>query len=214
MNTYVENIENPIWLQQLKLNAQKAGINIYFIPEIEIDYTKSHKDAAKEGGPYTPDSYNIFELGNKYSLSSERKVIKESIILLNGTAGGDYKNFVEWGLLNGLRKTIPHVPFAIGKYYPKLYKQLGINFMCILENMIESYPETIDLLTETRDELNSPGIIKWISVVETTGCMYGNIQVACSVVWDNFTPCCSTIKEQTERCCNDYQWLAFLAPEL
>lgn len=121
------------WFEKLQVTANAMGARVHLITKLVVDYKQSHNDAAMAGGPQTPSNYNVLKVADKYQ-PSENKEITETIILLNWPkGGGSYQKAVEWGLQNGLRKTTPHVPFAIGKQFPKLNYDLGPNPMYVVE---------------------------------------------------------------------------------
>jgi hypothetical protein len=91
------------------------------------------------GGPQTPVNYNVLKVAYKYQ--PKNKVTEETIILFNWiNGGGSYSKAIEWGLSNGLLKTIPHVPFAIGEQFPNLNYILGPNPMYVVETTGCSFP--------------------------------------------------------------------------
>lgn len=121
------------WFIQLQAEAKKIGAQIHVIHNLRVDYTRGHNEAAMAGGPQTDSSYNVLKVADKYQ-PSENKLTAETIVLLNyPKGGGNYGKTVEWGLSNGLRKTTPHVPFAIGEELPKLNYDLGPNPMYVVE---------------------------------------------------------------------------------
>lgn len=134
-----EKLEN--FFQSLQLNnfeilqksAKKIGARLHLIQKLVVDYSIPHNDAAMAGGPQTGSDYNVLKVADKYQSSGNKKTT-ETIILFNWPKGGDsYQNAVEWGIANGLRKTTPHVSFAIGEQFPKLNYDLGPNPMYVVE---------------------------------------------------------------------------------
>ncbi|MFA6392930.1 MAG: hypothetical protein WCW54_02510 [Candidatus Paceibacterota bacterium] len=120
------------WFEKLQVEAQKIGARVSLL-KLKVDYTKSHNESAMAGGPQTDSSYNVLKVGDKYQ-PSENKVVEEVIVLLNyPQGGGNYQKTVEWGISNGLSKTTPHVPFAIGEQFSKLNYTLGPNPMYVVE---------------------------------------------------------------------------------
>lgn len=126
------NTDNAAWFETLKASAEKIGARVHMMI-IDVDYSKSHNDAALAGGPQTPSNYNVLKVADKYA-PSEKGIVKETVILLNyPKGGGNYSKTVQWGLENGLRKTTPHVPFAVGENKPRLNYELGPNPMYAVE---------------------------------------------------------------------------------
>ncbi len=120
------------WFEKLQAEAQKIGARVHLI-RLKVDYTKPHNESAMAGGPQTGSNYNVLKVADKYQ-PSENKVTEETIILFNWINGsGSYSKAIEWGLSNGLLKTTPHVPFAIGEQFPNLNYELGPNPMYVVE---------------------------------------------------------------------------------
>jgi hypothetical protein len=120
------------FLKKLQTSAEKIGARVHMMI-IDVDYSKPHNDAALAGGPQTPSNYNVLKVADKYT-PSEKGIVKETVILLNyPKGGGNYGKTVQWGLENGLRKTTPHVPFAVGENKPRLNYELGPNPMYVVE---------------------------------------------------------------------------------
>ena len=120
------------WFEKLQIEASKIGARVHLV-RIKVDYTKSHNEAALAGGPQTGSDYNVLKVGDKYQ-PSENKMTDEAIVLFNWIkGGGSYQKAVEWGLSNGLSKTTPHIPFAIGEQFPNLNYTLGPNPMYVVE---------------------------------------------------------------------------------
>lgn len=123
---------NGEWVEVLKAQAEKIGGQIHIIPQLKVNYARPHNEAAMAGGPQTGSDYNVLKVADKYQPEGEE--VTEFIILFNFKNGnGSYKKAVEWGLENGLRKTTPHVPFAVGEQFPKLNYELGSNPMYVVE---------------------------------------------------------------------------------
>jgi hypothetical protein len=126
------NTDNAAWFEKLKASAEKIGARVHMMI-IDVDYSKSHNEAAMAGGPQTPSNYNVLKVADNYA-PSEKGIVKETVILLNYPKGsGNYDKTVQWGLENGLRKTAPHVPFAVGEQKPNLNYELGPNPMYVVE---------------------------------------------------------------------------------
>lgn len=120
------------WFEKLQAEAQKIGARVHLI-RLKVDYTKPHNESAMAGGPQTPANYNVLKVADKYQ-PSENEVTEETIILFNWiNGGGSYSKAINWGLSNGLLKTTPHVPFAIGEQFPNLNYTLGLNPMYVVE---------------------------------------------------------------------------------
>lgn len=129
----------PEWFRELQKNAEDIGARVHFIPKLVIDYTKPYNESAIEGGPDTPSNYNVLKIDDKYFIS-ENEVKKEIIVLFNWiNLGESYSKAIRWGLSHNLRKTTPHVPFAIGKYFPRINQELKSNLIYILETTGCSY---------------------------------------------------------------------------
>lgn len=121
------------WFLKLQTSAEKVGARVYLIPKLVVDYTKSHNESAMAGGPDTPSNYNVLKFGDKYP-SIENKVMEEAIVLFNWPkGGGSYQKAIEWGLSNGLQRTVPREVFAVGKQLPNLNYELGQNPMYVVE---------------------------------------------------------------------------------
>jgi hypothetical protein len=126
------NTDNAAWFEKLKASAEKIGARVHMMI-IDVDYSKSHNEAAMAGGPQTPSNYNVLKVADKYT-SSEKGIVKETVILFNWPKGGEsYAKAVKWGLENGLGLTTPHVPFAVGENHPRLNYDLGPNPMYVAE---------------------------------------------------------------------------------
>ena len=124
--------DNAAWFEKLKASAEKIGARIHMLI-IDVDYSKSHNEAAMAGGPQTPSKYNALKVSDKYA-PLEKGIVRETVILLNyPKGGGNYGKTVQWGLENGLRKTTPHVPFAVGENKPRLNYEIGPNPMYVVE---------------------------------------------------------------------------------
>ncbi len=130
---FFSDLNTDNWFIQLQAEAKKIGAQLYLIPMIKVNYARPHKEAAMAGGPQTGNFYNVLKVADKYQ-PSEDKLTAETIVLLNyPKGGGNYDKTVKWGLSNGLRKTTPHVPFAIGEELPTLNYDLGPNPMYVVE---------------------------------------------------------------------------------
>ncbi|MFA7285984.1 MAG: hypothetical protein WC011_04055 [Candidatus Paceibacterota bacterium] len=123
---------NQVWFDNLQKSVEKIGARLHLIENLVVDYSIPHNQAAMSGGPQTGSDYNVLKVTDLYQ--SEKKVVTETIVLLNyPKGGGNYSNTVAWGMKNGLVKTTPHVPFAIGENFPKLNYDLGSNPMYVVE---------------------------------------------------------------------------------
>lgn len=126
-------LENLDWFEKLQIEAEKIDARLYLIPKLRVDYSKTHKEAAMTGGPQTGSDWNVLKVGDKYILPTNTTV-DEVIILLNyPKGGGDYIKTGNWGIKNGLEKSVPHEVFAIGEQFPKLNYTLGPNPMYVVE---------------------------------------------------------------------------------
>ncbi|MEA3399455.1 MAG: hypothetical protein U9R00_03025 [Patescibacteria group bacterium] len=144
---FMELNEDNKWFEKLQANAQEIGARVHLIPKLIVDYAKSHNELAMAGGPQTGSGYNVLKVGDKYP-SIGNKVVEEVIILFNWPKdGGSYQKAVEWGLSNGLQKTVPKEAFTIGQQFPKLNYELGPNPMYVAETTGCSFggdPDTCD----------------------------------------------------------------------
>ena len=130
---FEEIMNGDDWFQKLEASAKAIGARVYLIPKLVVDYTKPHNESAMAGGPQTPSNYNVLKVADKYQ-PSENKVTEETIVLFNWEkGGGSYPKAIEWGLSNGLLRTTPHVPFAVGEQKPNLNYELGPNPMYVVE---------------------------------------------------------------------------------
>lgn len=126
------DISTTAWFEDLKARTEKIGARVHMMV-IDVDYSKPHKEAAMTGGPQAPSSPSVLEVADEYVLL-EKGIVRETVILLNWPNGdGSYAKAVRWGLKNHLRKTTPHVLFAVGALHPRLNCELGQNPMCMAE---------------------------------------------------------------------------------
>lgn len=129
---FFEDLNTEKWFEKLQAEAKKIGARVHLIQNLEVDYAKSHSDAAMAGGPQTESSHNVLEVGDLYQ--TEKKKVIETAVLFNWLdGGGSYEKAVQWGLANALRKTTPHVPFTVGEKFPRLNYNLGPNPMFVVE---------------------------------------------------------------------------------
>jgi len=134
LNNFFEDLKsiNP-WFEKLKAEAQKIGARVRLIKDLSVDYTKPHNDAAMAGGPETGSDCDVLKVGDFYQ--TENKIINEMIVLLSWptNGGGSLRKAIGWGLSNGLLRTTPHVPFAIGEQMHGLNYHLKINPIYVVE---------------------------------------------------------------------------------
>jgi len=149
------------WFEKLQIEANKISARVYLIPKLTVNYTKSHNESAIAGGPQTGSDYNVLKVADKYQ-PSENKVVEEVIVLLNyPQGGGNYQKTVEWGLSNGLSKTTPHVPFAIGEQFSKLNHTLGPNPMYVVETTGCSFYGSADACYVYWDDAGRKSCLDW-----------------------------------------------------
>lgn len=130
--------DNLDWFPELLVEAGKIGACVHVVT-VMVDYTKSHYDAAMAGGPQTPSDYNVLKVGDKYDLP-ETGTIEEIIILLRCFNNRlKYHEIVEWGIKNGLNKTVPHEIFAIGEGSTRYNYELGLYPIRVVETTGCSY---------------------------------------------------------------------------
>lgn len=123
---------NP-WFEKIQKEAEKIGAKVFLIEKLPVNYGRSHNEAALAGRPQTPGNYNVLKVGDRYTLP-ESTLVHETVVMLNyPQGGGNYEKTVEWGIKQGLRKSNPHVSFAVGEVYPKLNYELGPNPMYAVE---------------------------------------------------------------------------------
>ncbi|MBK5215256.1 MAG: hypothetical protein JJE53_00385 [Candidatus Pacebacteria bacterium] len=130
---FCDEIKNGYnWFNELQIEANKIGARVHLI-ELKVDYTRSYKEAAMAGGPQTDLDHKALKVADLYQ-SRENKITDEVIVLFKWINGkGSYPEACDWGKQNGLLKTTPHVPFAIGEQFPKLNMELGASSMYVVE---------------------------------------------------------------------------------
>lgn len=126
-------LDNYNWFIKLQAEAEKVGGRVHLISNLVVDYSRPHNKAAMAGGPQTGPNSNVLKVDYKYEPLDRKKVTKTILLFNWPTPYGSYKKAVKWGLSNGLHKTTPHVPFAIGEQFPKLNYELGPNPMYVVE---------------------------------------------------------------------------------
>ncbi len=120
------------WIETLKAEAEKVGARIHIL-NLAVDWDRSHNEAAMAGGPQTKASHNVLKVDGSY-LSVRCGKIAETFVLVNWLQDGQsYSEAVEWGLTQGLQKTLPRESFAVGEQCPNLNYELEEDPMCVVE---------------------------------------------------------------------------------
>jgi hypothetical protein len=127
-----ELADSDHWSENLHRKAKESNFKLHIVKDFVVNYSKEHNIAALEGGPQTPLSNSVFEVGSRYILSTNRKKL-QTIVLLNSTKATSYDAILKWALKNNLQRTLPHVPFGLGEKYPSLNYDLGFKSMYIVE---------------------------------------------------------------------------------
>lgn len=99
--------------------------------KVAVNYGEDWQEAVNAAGPNTPGTYNIRKVGNLYPGRKE-KLEKELILVNFGSAGIDWDEALRWGQSMGLAKTEPREVFVLGKTFPTLHRELGINPMYVV----------------------------------------------------------------------------------
>lgn len=146
-------MENTQWFQNLQESAEVIGGQVYLISNLVVDYTRPLKEAAMAGGPQTPSDSGVLNWADNYQLFGNKA--EETIVLFSWKnsykkeegdpvfrSRGNYQEAVEWGLLNGLLKTTPHVPFAIGEQMKNFDYKLGFKSMNVVETTGCTFEDT------------------------------------------------------------------------
>jgi hypothetical protein len=122
-------------IKKLRISANTVGGRIHVV-NLEVDYTRTHREAVLSGGPQTEKNHHIFYVGNEYhNRSSHQKGMMKTVVILFNFSNSEkgFKEAIDWGISNGLLKTTPHVVFAMGEKRSKLNYILGPNPMRVIE---------------------------------------------------------------------------------
>ena len=130
----------------IALDAAKSGSRLKLIPpinvpnnwggrihvvEVEVDESRLWSDAVMAAGPNTPSYYNVHKVADHYPPTGKgRHKVKMVLVSLEG--GGDFAKAVAWAEQYDLKRTTPRQVFAIGKNFPKLHQELGMDPMYVV----------------------------------------------------------------------------------
>ncbi|MDD3531037.1 MAG: hypothetical protein PHV99_00355 [Candidatus Pacebacteria bacterium] len=109
------------------------GGRVFIIRDVVVDESAAWDEAIKVGFPNTPDSYNVWEIGEHYPPIPDAKPRKRDLILLNfGGVISDIALALAWGKRNNLPPASPREVFALGSHAPELNKRLDQNEMRVV----------------------------------------------------------------------------------
>ena len=129
------------------IDAAKSGSRLKVIPpivapdgwggrthfvEVEVDENQPWSDAVNAAGPNTPDNYDIHKVGDLYLSTDKGRRRKVKMVLVNLANGGDFVKAVAWANQFDLKRTSPRQVFAIGKKFPELHQELGMDPMYVV----------------------------------------------------------------------------------
>lgn len=91
-----------------------------------VDYSIEWHIAIDKVGN-TPQNYDVRKTGGLYPKSSGTKEVE--FTLVNFPSGTDWENALAYAKENNLHVTVPREVFSIGEQFPKLNKELGMDWM-------------------------------------------------------------------------------------
>lgn len=98
-------------IEELKIKAEEIDAQIYFIPNVVVDYTRPYAKALMSACPETETKSHVLRLGNEYH-EVEKGVVMESIVLLRLPNSGRPMKGYNWAIKNGLTSVGPQSLFA------------------------------------------------------------------------------------------------------
>lgn len=121
----IEQVTDQEWVKKLELSAAKIGAQIHVIPHLIVDYSQSYEDAISAATSDRGGSAYIYQVENLYEPGIGR--ITEFTVLLNFKEGRHsyQQEVIEWGIVNGLRRSTPHIPYAVAEHFSNLKDYLA-----------------------------------------------------------------------------------------
>jgi hypothetical protein len=105
------------------------GARIHVFRDVRVTLDSEWQEAVNAAGPNTPSDYNVRKVGDLYLPTGTGEIVEDLVGLNYPDGSGNWEKALAWAAISKLEKTVPREAFAVGRQFPQLNDELGINPM-------------------------------------------------------------------------------------